>query len=165
MTGAGNPRNLWLATALAFSLIAVAAVTAILLKHRPAKPAENDCRIVGELVQQWQSTVHQGQSWLEKRFGGDAEMLTVTDAEDAVAAEIRARIPQITSASIAADLSLWADGIEKMARSQRSEVKNPRPDRDAPPPEDYIQGSLASDRAGAGLLKACPSAMGTSDLA
>ena len=155
-------RRAWLATALAVAVIAVGGLTIGLLRHRTTRTADSDCRIVGELVRQWQSTVQQGQSWLEQRFGGTTEMLTVTDAEDATTAAIRGQIPLIASPSIAADLSLWADGIEKMARSQRDEVKHPNPDRDALPPQEYLRGSLESQHAGSSLQKACPAAMGAS---
>ena len=165
MSEAGQRRIPWLATALAIFLVALGGVIIFLLTHRATTPAESDCRIVGELVQQWQSTEQQGQSWLENRFGGTTEMLTVTDAEDAAAAAIREQIPHITSPSIAADLSLWADGIEKMARSQRDEVRHPNPDQDALPPQEYLQGSLESQHAGTSLQKACPTAMGSSPLA
>ena len=153
----GRRRNLWVAIALAVVLIATAAITVALLRHRTTRQVGTDCLIVGELVQQWQSTTEQGTAWLEQRFDGDAETLTVTHAEDAAATAIRNQIPTISSASIAADMTLWADGIEKMARSQREVILHPDPDPNAPPPQEFLQGSLQLHHAGRSLQKACPS--------
>lgn len=147
--------------AVAVALVSAATVTVGLLRHSTATQVGSDCLLVGELIQQWQSTSEQGEALLERSFNGETETLTVTHAEEAVATAIRNRIPHIASAAIAADLALWADGIEKVARGQREARLDPNRDPNAAPPHDFLQGSLQVHRAGPQLIKACPSAWPT----
>lgn len=162
MTDRWDFRKVWPATTLAVALSAAAVV--LILLGRAARPTSEDCRIVAELVRQWQSTVSQAGARLEQSFNGDAELGRAVEARRATAAEIRGRIPQVHSPAIAADLSLWADGIEKMAGAQRTAIDNPPADPDALP-QDYAQGALDSFRAGEGFMTACPAAAATSELA
>lgn len=155
-------RKVWPATTLAVVLTAAAAV--LILPDRADGPTSEDCRIVAELVRQWQSTVSQAGAALEQSFNGEAELGTAVEARRAAAAEIRGRIPQVHSPAVAADLSLWADGIDKMAGAQHTAIGNPTADPDALP-QEYVQGALDSFRAGEGFMTACPSAAGTSELA
>lgn len=164
MTGRWGSRTVWPATTLAVTLIATTTAAMLILPGRATLPTSDDCRIVGDLLRQWQSTVSQAGTWLEQRFSGDAESDSTVEARQATAAEIRGRIPHVDSPAIGADLSLWADGLEKMAGAQRTAIDSPHADPDALP-QDYVEGALDCFRAGEGFMAACPSAAGTSELA
>ncbi|WP_157517027.1 hypothetical protein [Mycobacterium sp. MS1601] len=146
----------WVAAAVTVVVVAVAAVL-IVMRGDDSEPT-TDCGVVSSLFAQWNDTVGTAEAAIASGEEGREGTLDLADAESSMATAIRDSQGDVDSTDITGYLDQWASGAEQIAQSRRDQVNNPDRSVTDPAPRGYVEGSLSTQTAIAGLVSACPEA-------